>query len=394
MKVLQFIPSLNKYDGGTATYMQQLAPVLGKQVELHLCALTPIDDFVTIEGCTPHSIPLSMLKWREMKRAWLALLEEIEPDVVHFNCCWMPQIAAVIHWTREAYDTKAADLHEGLTPRRLLKQHEGPSATKTKTSVAERKEVELLLTPHGMLEPWIIKRNYWTRKLPAIWLYQRRALKEVDLLVATAEEEREHLLQLGWNKNVAMVPNGIGVEEIVPKSAWSNRHRLLFMSRIHPKKGLELLFEAIVKLKGEGMEFDLQIAGDGDPDYVAQLKAKAPAGVSFLGAVYGDEKWQLMKETDVVVLPSYSENYGLIVAEALASATPVITTTGTPWSCIAKQHAGWWVPATAEGLTGALRAFAACGTEEMKTLGNNARTLALKECNIAQTVEQLLALYR
>lgn len=361
MRVLQFIPSLNQYDGGTATYMQQLAPVLGREVDLHVCALTPVSDFYCIAGCTPHSIPLSMLHWRAMKRAWLALLDEIRPDVVHFNCCWMPQIAAVVHWTR-AWRNGCQSPY-------------------------------MLLTPHGMLEPWIIERNYWTKKLPAIWLYQRRALREVDCIVATAEEERRHLQQLGWNRNISLVQNGIDVSAITPKCEWHNRHRLLFMSRIHPKKGLELLFRALATLQTEGLSFSLQIAGDGDPDYVAQLKAQAPEGVSFLGAVYGDAKWRLIEESDLVILPSYSENYGLIVAEALASATPVITTQGTPWQSVGRRQAGWWVAAQPEALSNALRAFSRLSDGDVEAMGRRARALAEEECNILQTARLLLQLY-
>lgn len=361
LKVLQFIPSLNKYDGGTTTYMQQLAPALGREVELHVCALTPVEAFVPLEGCTPHSIPLRMSEWRSMKRSWMALLEEICPDIVHFNCCWMPQIAMVIHWTHS---------------------WRGPSSPYT------------LLTPHGMLEPWIVQRNYWTRKLPAICLYQRKALREVDCIVATAEEEREHLLQLGWNRNVAIVKNGICTAGICAKQEWTNRHRMLFMSRLHPKKGLEMLFQAMRELQRHGIALSLTVAGEGEPEYVSQLKAQAPSGVSFVGAVYGSEKWRLIEETDIVVLPSYSENYGLIIAEALATATPVIATTGAPWSSVEKFHAGWWVSPTVEGLCDALKAFADTSPEEMKELGACARRLAIEECDISQTAQDLFHIYQ
>jgi len=361
MKVLQFIPSLNKYDGGTTTYMQQLAPVLGQAVELHVCALTPVSDFVELQNCVPHSIPLSMMRWRQMKREWIRILDEVQPDVVHFNGCWMPQIASVIHWT---YNWRG-----------------------------RQGRPKMLLTPHGMLEPWILKRNYWTRKFPAICLYQRRALKEVDCIVATAQEEKEHLLQLGWNNNIALIQNGIRVDTIVPKTEWSNRRKLLFMSRVHPKKGLEMLFEALRHLQGKGVSFELQIAGDGEPDYVARLKESAPEGVCFLGPVYGATKWKLIQETDVVILPSFSENYGLIVAESLASATPVIVTKGAPWACVEANHAGWWVSPTVEGLEDALKSFSVASASDLAMMGNNARRLAEEECSVSQTTNLLLNLY-
>ncbi len=368
LKVIQFVPSLNAYDGGTATYMQQLTAVLGQWCDLHVCALTPVCDFVPLLHCTPHSLPLSLWQARAMKRAWLQLLEEVQPDVVHVNCCWMPQIAWVTFWTE--------------TWRRKLPAEQRPL---------------LLLTPHGMLEPWLLQRNYWTRKLPAIWLYQRRAVQVCDGLIATAEEEKQHLLDLGWNCQVEVVQNGIDVQGIAMKQVWRAPRRLLFMSRVHPKKGLELLLQAMARL--EGAPFELQIAGSGEPAYVEELKKLVYAlgldrQVQLLGPVYGDRKWQLIREADVVVLPTYSENYGLIVAEALAAGTPVLTTTGTPWQSIEKQHCGWWVQPSVEALLEALLEIAKLTAADLEMRGRAARTLAETDCAIEAKVEHLYALYR
>lgn len=363
MIVLQFIPSLNKYDGGTTTYMQQLSESLGKSVDLHICALTPISDFAKLENCTLHNLPLHFWHWSIMKQQWLRLLNELNPDVVHFNCCWMPQIALIIRWTKQ-----------------------WKKSTK-------RKDVMTLLTPHGMLEPWIMKRNYWTRKLPAIILYQRSALKNVDYVIATAENEAANLKHLGWNKNIVMIENGIAVNEIEQKTDCRNRKRLLFMSRLHPKKGLEMLFKVLDSLRNEGYYFTLKIAGEGDAVYTRKLQQTSTDGVTFVGAVYGDEKWKLIREADLVVLPSYSENYGLIVAEALASGTPVLTTHGTPWRSISSRKAGWWVTPNEIDIKKALKEFAQLTDDELSSFSSNARLLAEEECNIDNTAQKLLNLY-
>lgn len=365
MKVLQFVPSLNAYDGGTATYMQQLTASLGKLCELHVCALTPVKDFVPLEHCVPHNIPLSLWHAGQMKKAWMRLLEEVQPDVIHINCCWMPQIALVTHW---AY------------------------VWRKKLS----RPVVIVLTPHGMLEPWLISRNYWTRKLPAIWLYQRKAVRQCDLLIATAEEEKQHLSDLGWNRQIALVQNGIDVRRIEMKSAWNKPQRLLFMSRVHPKKGLEMLFEALSRFNK--CPFILEIAGSGDAAYVEQLKHMVTSlhldsAVTFLGPVYGEDKWKLIRSADVVVLPTYSENYGLIVAEALASGTPVLTTTGTPWRSIEQQACGWWVNPTVEAIYEALVAITHLSAADLEKMGRNSRLLAENDCDIDVKVNQLYQLY-
>lgn len=373
MKVLQFIPSLRACDGGTTTYMQQVAPVLGKMCELHVAVMSSADENVALDGCQVHVLQSSMRHFHQMKQQWTALLRDICPDVVHINCCWMPQIALFTHLTQQW------------------------------RSSASSSAVKLILTPHGMLEPWIIARHYWTRKVPAIWLYQRRAVRQCDLLVATADEEREHLLQLGWNSRVALVKNGIDVAGVAQKTEWNEPRRLLFMSRIHPKKGLEILFDAMADLRrsdsgGKYNKLMLGVAGSGDAAYEAQLRQRVcdlglSDCVTFLGAVYGDEKWRLLRESDAVVLPSYSENYGLIVAEALAAATPVITTTGTPWQSVLTNDCGWWVAPEKDAIAGALRDLQSRSATEMAAMGHRARLLAENECEITSKVAELYDLY-
>lgn len=359
IRVLQFIPSLSAFDGGTTTYMQQLTPALGQLVELHVCALTPVSDFVQLEGCRGlYSITMSMTKVGRMKREWMAILESVQPDIVHVNCCWMPQIACVLKWTR--HWIKAQD-----------------RVGKTK----------IFLTPHGMLEPWIISRHYWTRKLPALWLYQRKAVSQADVIVATAEEEREHLLQLGWNRNVIMVQNGIDVDRIEMKQQWRAPRQLLFMSRIHPKKGLEMLFEALRGM--ERKDIVVKIAGSGEPEYEQKLKSLSPGNVEFLGSVFGDEKWRLLRDSDLVILPSYSENYGLIVAEALASGTPVITTQGTPWQSIEAAGCGWWIQPEVTAIQTALEEAFAKSQAEMQQMGVAARRLAETDCSVTKLAQQM-----
>lgn len=367
MKVLQFIPSLNAYDGGTATYMQQLAPHLGAAVDLHVCVLTPLSDCVEVPGATLHSIELSLWHLRRMRRQWMALLEEILPDVLHVNCCWLPHCALVQRWTQM-----------------WSKEHHC--------------QVSCFVTPHGMLEPWLISRNYWTKKVPAIWLYQRWAIKSADGIIATAVSERQHLMELGWcqPERIHLLPNGIDARGILPKSEWKEGDlNLLFMSRIHPKKGLELLLEAMQDVEG----LRLEIAGDGEPGYIEQIKGQiAASGLSgrctLLGPVYGEHKWELIRSSDIVVLPSHSENFGLIVAEALASGVPVLTTTGTPWQELKTASCGWWVEPTVEGLRTALQQVLHTTVADRRSMGERGRKLIEEKYDVSTLAGMLVTLYK
>lgn len=367
MRVLQFIPSLNAYDGGTTTYMQQLAPFLGAQVELHVCVLTPLDDCVPLPGAMLHRIELRLTHLLRMRRQWMTLLDELQPDVLHINCCWLPQCALVQHWTR-CWSSRT------------------------------HRQVSCFLTPHGMLEPWLIGRNYWTRKLPAIWLYQRWAVRDADGIIATALSEQQHLAQLGWCSpgRISLLPNGIDVHSICIKETWQERPMsLLFMSRLHPKKGLDMLLEAMSEVEG----FDLVIAGDGEPDYIEQLKNLASRlhlseRCRFVGPVYGSAKWELIHSADGVVLPSHSENFGLIVAEALACGVPVLTTQGTPWKEIEEYRCGWWVEPTVSAIRNALEALAKTSLQERKEMGLRGRKLVSEYFDISALADGLISLYR
>ena len=296
-----------------------------------------------------------------MKREWCELLDQIKPDLVHINCCWMPQCA--------------------------LAQH-----------VAQQAGYKVVLTPHGMLEPWIMARHYWTRKVPAWWLYQKRAIMQADCLHATAESEKENLLKLGCNSKVVVIANGIDVENIDLKKSWKRTGKILFLSRIHVKKGINFLMEAMAGLKDQLQGYELWIAGEGEAGYIEELKQLAgqlgiERRVRFPGGVYGDEKWRLFREADLFVLPTHSENFGIAVAEALACGTPVITTQGTPWQELETRHCGWWTEVGTTPITLALTDFLQMSDAELEIMGRNGRCLVEEKYSSRKMAEDMLRLY-
>ena len=359
MKILHYIPSIDRTSGGTTTYLQLLAKELGKLTELHIVSHTS-DNPVTLESCQVHYVaPLK--HFREMKREWKCLLDAIRPDIVHVNCCWMPQCALTQKW-------------------------------------AQQLGYKVVLTPHGMLEPWIMKRHYWTKKVPALLLYQKAAVKNADYLHATAESEKENLLKLGYNSRIAVIPNGIDVEAIIMKRSWNRKKQILFLSRIHVKKGIEFLLEAVAALKNSLDGYTIHIAGEGDAGYIEQLKSKTKALsidglVRFIGGVYGERKWQLFRDADLFVLPTYSENFGIVVAEALACGTPVITTKGTPWQDLETYHCGWWTEIGTNPLTEAVKAFLVLNEQALEAMGKNGRRLVEEKYSAKKMAEEIAGLY-
>lgn len=359
MIVIHYIPSIDRDSGGVGSYMQLLSSVLGQLIELHVVTHRSEHE-LKLKNCHLHYID-RWIHYCKMKRQWNQLLNDIKPDVVHVNCCWQPESAIIQRW-------------------------------------ASNNGYKTVYTPHGMLEPWILHRHFWTRKIPALLLYQKAAIKKANAIHATAESERQNLIKLGYNKNVIVIPNGIDVSEIKIKDCWKKTKTLLFLSRIHIKKGIELLINAVAELKEEMDGYQVLIAGEGDTNYIAELKNLAEQKrvdniVKFIGGVYGDAKWNLYHKADFFVLPTHSENFGIVIAEALACGTPVITTEGAPWEELNTRNCGFWVECSQKAITNAIKKGLNTTGKELQMMGQNGRRLIEERYSVETIAEKMKSLY-
>lgn len=358
MKVLHYVPSLAVRTGGVAAYLAVLSSELGKLVDLHIATHDEGEQELETHNAVIHRIPPGWLCYFSAK----GLLKKLRPDVVHINGCWQPQL--------------------------LFFQR-----------AVQSLQIPVVLSPHGMLEPWIVKRHYWTRKWPAIQLYQRGLVKRADYLHATAETEEDNLLRLGWNSRITVIPNAVNIEELPLKDNWRIKKRIVFMSRLHVKKGIELLLEALSHLKPDLDGYEVIIAGEGEPDYVETLKKAAISFelsevVKFVGGVYGAEKVSLLQSADFFVLPTYSENFGIVVAEALACGTPVITTHGTPWKELEDFACGWYVQVGLGALEKHLQKAISAPEEDLKIMGLHGRKLVENKFTVQAVAQKFLGIYK
>lgn len=237
-------------------------------------------------------------------------------------------------------------------------------------------------------------------------MFQKRGLQTADVIHATADSERENLLTLGWNRRVEVIPNCVQVEKIMMRTSWKRKREILFLSRVHVKKGVNFLIEAVATLNEEcrmkNEEFPISrciIAGEGDAAYINELRGMASrlgVGhiVDFIGGVYGERKWELFRQADLFVLPTHSENFGIVVAEALASGTPVITTKGTPWQELEEYRCGWWTEIGTEATAAAIREFLRCSDAQLEEMGRNGRRLVEKKYSTKKIAKDMVALYR
>lgn len=210
--------------------------------------------------------------------------------------------------------------------------------------------VPYAIAPQGCLDP--VRRAYGRLRKTLAWLcFDRWALAGAAWLHATSRAEA------GWMRDalgrrcppIRVIPNGVDGDLLDAVPDRPRTQTFLFLGRLHPLKGLDLLAEAW-RLADLGPAWRLVVAGPADgaePPY-------AP-GIEVLGPLYGEAKARALKSAACLVLPTRSENFGIVVAEALWCRTPVICTKGAPWPELGE----YWVDVTAEALADALRRFAA-----------------------------------
>ena len=245
--------------------------------------------------------------------------------------------------------------------------------------------VRYVIAPRGMLEPWSLSQK-WIKKRIARWLYQDRDLHCAAALQATAESEAAQFRALGFKNRIIVAPNGVNVPEGNVGLGRRSRstvefanssivgRRALFVSRMHPKKCVLELVESWARVKKEVekrggggqwcVELVYTVSGETEKAYEQKVKdlirklgmtysegdhstvdldLKPRPDFILTGPLDDTEKWNAYARADLFVLPTYSENFGIVVAEALWAGVPVITTKGTPWAELEERKCGWWV---------------------------------------------------
>lgn len=234
---------------------------------------------------------------------------------------------------------------------------------------------KLVVSPRGTLSPWAMTRNAWRKRV--FWhLAQGRALAAAHCFHATAESEHDDLRRLGFRQPVCVLPNGVDLPE-GSRPTPGPRRTLLYLGRIHPKKGIDVLLKAWARLEAERPDWDLRILGPDNGGHLAQMQRLALElklqRVVFAGPVYGAEKLQAYRTADLFVLPTHSENFGMTVAEALAAGTPAVVTRGAPWQGLLQEGAGWWIDPGVEALEAALREATALAPGHREAMGASGR---------------------
>lgn len=235
------------------------------------------------------------------------------------------------------------------------------------------------------------------RKSPILWSI-KKFIGRYPLFHSTCDEETAYIRNaFGNDAAVVQIPNFI---EIPDEADRSDGKYILFLGRIHWKKGIENLIQAITMTK-EFLDSDLilKIAGRGTPRYLAELRKlvddhKLTEKIQFVGQVEGDEKQKLLADAFWTIMPSHTENFGLVVLESLAQNTPVIASKGSPWEVLETEKLGFWVDNSPEELSRTLRKIVTMDATDYEDYRRRGRAFVTENFDIRRNIQKWVEIYR
>lgn len=261
---------------------------------------------------------------------------------------------------------------------------------------ARKYNIPYIVSPRGTFTEYAfssgskIKRFFWP-------FVQSPTLKAVTCFHATATSEYQDIRRLGFCQPVAVIPNGI---DIPPHkdAVRGNMRTLLFLGRIHREKGIDSLLYAWQVVARRFREWQLKIVGPDGGGYLPKMKALTKKlcleRVRFVDALYGENKFDAYRDAELFVLPSPSENFGMVVAEALSSGIPVIATKGAPWEGLETNRAGRWIEIGVDPLVGALEEMLSHSSVDLHEMGRRGRIWMKRDFSWQGVAKTLADTYR
>ncbi|MBQ4439972.1 MAG: glycosyltransferase [Kiritimatiellae bacterium] len=338
MKILHAITSLRK-SAGTTTFVKGVANTLAESGHDMTIAILKIDDHFLGE--------------RPSGKVKVVTFDDILSgsesfDVVHLHGLWEMPVIKIARW-------------------------------------AAKRRIRIVWSPHGAMSPWAMRHKWWKKRI--FWhLFQKRALRLADLFHVTSAKESDWIRALGFAQPVVDAPLGT----TIPPPRDSNQavldHKpsVLFVGRIYVVKGLANLLRAWALLpEALRARWRLRIVGPDQAGYRKELERLAAAlkvddNVEFPGEKFGTELECEYDDAGFLVLPSFTENFGAVVVDALAHSKPCIASIYTPWQRLQTEGCGWWVDNTPRALAEALQAMMEMTPEEREKMGENGRRFAAR----------------
>ncbi|MBF2075802.1 MAG: glycosyltransferase [Synechococcales cyanobacterium C42_A2020_086] len=390
-RILQIVPSLSRVYGGPS----QMVLGLSKGLATHGIEVTVLTTNANGDsGQPPLAVPLD------------CPVQQDGYQIRYFRCSPFRRYKfswELVRWlSQHAYQYDLAHIHALFSP-----------VSTAAATVARWQQLPYILRPLGTLDPADLQKKLQLKRLYAA-CFERANLAGAAAVHFTSEQEaavsqrfgavtQDLVMPLGVDLNAPLHPSQ-AVAKAVVQQQWhiaADRPLLLFMSRIDPKKGLDLLLPALEKLQADGQVFQFVLAGANpqDPAYEAAIRTRlqaSPLGQSttVTGFVSGELKTTLLQAADLFVLPSYYENFGIAVAEAMAAATPVVVSDQVHiWPAIQQAAAGWVCACRVDSLIQALQA-ALNDPIARQQRGANAQSYAVTHYSWTSIAQQMVQVYQ
>jgi glycosyltransferase involved in cell wall biosynthesis len=380
MKILIVIPYLSFTYGGTTKSVKELAGELGKQgIKI---------DLVTTNADGNKTLGVPLLEW----------IDQATYRVQYFPCWHRGDLIfslSLISWlTKHLKDYDLVHTNTVFAP--LISMTHW---------LCFWQKVPYVVTPHGMLEPWALNYKSAKKQFYYQWI-EKPVLSQANAIQTLAPSESENIRKLGLNQTF-IIPNGIHRQELeylpsleafyqtFPET--QNKHLILFLGRIDPKKGLDLLAPAFGKLHQNFPETHLVIAG---PDHIGYLptvrkyleQAECLQAVTFTGMLTGELKFSALAAASLYVAPSYSEGFSMSILEGMASGLPTIITKNCNFPEAGQAQAAYIIEATVTDLT---QTLINCLSEpiEANKMGDRAQEFIFEHYTWDKIASKLIEVY-
>ncbi|MEM8503163.1 MAG: hormogonium polysaccharide biosynthesis glycosyltransferase HpsP [Cyanobacteria bacterium P01_D01_bin.1] len=373
MKVLQIVPSLSLVYGGPSQMVRGLSAALARQEAIAQTTVITTDANGDIDE-DPLDVPLGQP------------IAQDGYEVIYFRCAPFRRYkfsTALLRWLWDnAHHYDIAHIHALFSP-----------VSTAAATLCRWQKLPYIMRPLGTLDPADLNKKKHFKKLYA-HLLEKPNLAGAAALHFTSEPEAKVSKRFGTKTPAMVLPLGVALPTLPPRTEAKAQIReqfdipkgfpiILFMSRIDPKKGFDLLLPALDKLHQNKHVFHLLLCGSNpqDREYEISIKQQIEssnwsAQVTFSGFVSGELKAAILSAADLFVLPSYYENFGIAVAEAMAARLPVVISNKIDiWPKVAEYDAGWVVPTEIAPLTQAL-VGALSDAEVREQKGQNAQRCA------------------
>lgn len=294
----------------------------------------------------------------------LKILKMIDPDIIHLQGLWM-------------YHSWAALRYRKLNHR-----------------------VKIIIEPHGMLDPWAVNNSAWKKKIVGK-LFEYENLRRADVLHALCLSELDSIRKFGLKTSIEIIPNGVDLPD-KNSHIYNNLKVLLYIGRIHPKKGLRQLVEAIAIVKNVNpqllQKWQIKIAGWDQLNHLSEIRALAHSldiedCIKFLGPVFGKEKEQLLNESDAFILPSFSEGLPMTILEAWSYKIPTIMTDYCNLPEGFEAGASFRIEPNAQSISDMLMKVFNMSDEELMAMGMSAYTLVASKFTWSAIADQTIKVY-